>query len=343
MTARTRKPPTLEDVAREARVSLKTASRVLNGAINVRQEKADRVRAVMERIGYRPNELARSLMTRKSSVIGMIVANLANPFITSVIHEVQEVARSHGYVAIVTSSKGRPDIERMEIETLVRRRIDGLILAPAESRRDTITDALPNDLPLVTLDQLVRGASFDSVTITNRRSACDATQHLLGHGYRRIVAIGTRPHLYTSKERITGYRESMRRASFEPRVCCVDHEDLLTSEWFDKEVIRGQSADAVLSLNWVTTLHFLRGLDALGIRGGRNIPFIAFDDFDLGDVLSPRLTVVRQPSELLGRESAQLLFDRMNGKRRPKPDAVVLPAGLIIRESCGCKGSRSSS
>jgi len=337
MAIRRNQAPTLADVAREARVSLKTASRVLNESANVRQEKVTKVRAVMARLRYRPNELARSLMTRKSSAIGMIVANLSNPFVTKVIKEVQEVARTKGYVVVVTSSGGRADVERSEIDTLVRRQIDGLIIAPAESRHDTFSTALPPHLPLVTLDQLVRGAHFDSVTVTNRRSASEVTRHMLDHGFKGVVAIGTRPHLYTSRERVAGYREVMSQSFFPPKACLVEHEELLTAQWLKDQILRGHAADAIFSLNWVSTLYVLRGLRELGIKVGRDIPLIAFDDFDLGDLLNPRLSVVQQPSEMLGRESARLIFERLNADETRPSRKVVLAANMVIRESCGCK------
>lgn len=336
MTRTKGQAPTLADVAREAQVSLKTASRVLNGSINVRGEKIDKVRAVMARLGYRPNELARSLMTRKSSLIGIIVANLSNPFITNVIGEVQEVARSNGYEVIVTSSGGRPDIEKSEIESLVRRQVDGFIIAPADTRRNTFGDLLPAGLPVVTFDQQITHAAFDSVTITNRQSAQEATQHMIDHGYRRIIAIGTRPHLHTSSERIAGYREAMTRSSLEPRPCLVKHESSITAAWIDNMIFRQHAVHAIFTLNWISTVHFLRGLERMNKRVGQDIPLICFDDFILGDVLTPKLSVVQQPAELLGRETARLLFDRLNGHDGQPSRRVIIPAHLVTRESCGC-------
>jgi LacI family transcriptional regulator len=338
MGSRSNHAPTLADVAREARVSLMTASRVLNEAGSVRQEKVGKVRAAIARLGYRPNELARSLMTRKSATIGMIVANLSNPFAVDVIKAVQEIARANGYVVTVSSSASNTDLERAEIETLVRRQIDGLLIAPADTGADTFSGALPSEIPAVTFDQMVRGASFDSVTITNRESAREATRHMLSHNLRRIVAIGTRPHVYTTKERVAGYSEAMRNAQAEPRLCIVSHEDLLTAGWLQKYALQRHQADGIFTLNWVSTLHVLRGLRQLGVKVVRDIPLIAFDDFDLGDLLTPRLSVVKQPSEMLGRESARLLLKRLNGRAKEPPRAVVLPASLVIRESCGCHG-----
>lgn len=337
--------PTLVDVARESNVSLKTASRVLNNSSNVSEEKAARVRAVMERLGYRPNELARGLKAQRSAAIGMIVPNLSDPFTANAVHAVQEVARANGYVVILASSGGDVDVERSEIVSLVGRQIDGLIVAPADSRNNSFSDIVPDGVHAVTFDQLLRRSDLDSVTITNRRSARGATEHLTSHGWRRIVAIGARPHLYTCQERVAGYRAGMKAASLEARVCLVEHESMLTAEWLEEQVLELQNADAIFTLNWVCTMLTLRGLRHLGKIAGRDIPMLSFDDFDLADMLTPSLSVVLQPAEVLGREAATLLFERLKGKGGP-PRALVLPTTLILRQSCGCplqKGRRPSS
>jgi LacI family transcriptional regulator len=327
--------PTLVDVAREAAVSLKTASRVLNNSKNVSEEKAIRVRDAMERLDYRPNELARGLKAQRSAAIGMIVPNLSDPFTANAVHGLQEVARANGYAVILASHGGDVDAERSEIRTLVARQIDGLVIAPADSRKDTFSDIIPGGVHVVTFDQLIRNVDVDSVTVTNRRSAQEATEHLAGHGLRRIVAIGARPHLYTCKERIAGYKAGMKAASLPARVCLVEHESLLTAEWLAKEVFRDQRADAIFTLNWVCTMLTLRGLRQLRKTPGRDIPLFSFDDFDLADMLTPGLSVVQQPAEMLGREAARLLFERLKGKGEGS-QAVVLPTNLIIRQSCGC-------
>jgi LacI family transcriptional regulator len=222
---------------------------------------------------------------------------------------------------------------------LVGRQIDGLVIAPADSRKDSFGDIIPAGVPVVTFDQLIRGVELDTVTVTNCRSAQEATEHLVGHGLRKIVAIGARAHLYTCKERIAGYKAGMKAASLSPRVYLVEHEDMLTADWLAEEVFRHQDADAIFTLNWVCTMLTLRGLRKLGKTAGREIPLFSFDDFDLADMLTPALSVVRQPAEMLGREAARLLFERLKS-RSEKPRSVVLPTSLIIRRSCGCKVGR---
>ena len=238
-----------------------------------------------ERLGYRPNELARGLKAQRSAAIGMIVPNLADPFTANAVNAVQEVARANGYVVILASSGGDLDVERSEIVSLVGRQIDGLIVAPADSRTDSFSDFIPDNVPAVTFDQLVRNPDLDSVTVTNRRSAREATSHLVSHGLRRIVAIGARPHLYTCRERVAGYRAGIKAGSLEPRVCLVEHESMLTAAWLDENVLRLQKADAILTLNWVCTILTLRALRELGKTAGRDIPMLSFDDFDLAYTL----------------------------------------------------------
>lgn len=332
-----RNPPTLVDVAREAGVSLKTASRVLNGVASVKENTATKIREVMSRLGYRPNELARGLKARKSAAIGMIVSNLSDPFTASAVKAVQEVARANGYVVILAISGGYADVERAEIESLVGRQIDGLVIAPADSRHDNFSDIIPSGLQVVIFDQPIPNSRFDVVTIPNRRSARDATEHLVAHGYRRIVAIGARPHLYTCSERVAGYRDALRRISLEQRACLVEHESMLTSDWLSEVVFQKHDADAIICMNWVCTMLTLRGLRQLGRKPGTEVPLISFDDFELADMLTPSISAVRQPAERFGYEAARLLFERLHGETAEKCVLVVLPTDLILRESCGCK------
>ena len=328
----------LADVARAAGVSLKTASRALNEEPYVNKLTAARVRDAMARLGYRPNELARGLKAGRSAAIGMIVPNLSDPFSANAVKAVQEVARRHGYIVILASSGGDPDVERSEIQALIGRQIDGLVLAPADSRRDNVSGVVPPGLQVVTYDEPLHGSPFDSVTIPNRRSAKAATQHLLEHGYRRVVAIGVRPSLYTFSERIAGYRKAMDEAGLKPRACLVEHESLLTPSWLAETAFKQHDADAIFCLNWVCTMLVMRGLRQIGKRLGRDIPFLSFDDFDLADLMRPSLTVVRQPIGSFGLEAAGLLFQRIRGEVEAERRSVVLQTELILRESCGCKG-----
>jgi LacI family transcriptional regulator len=332
---------TLMDVAREAGVSLKTASRALNDSPELRPDTAAHVRATMARLGYQPNELARGLKSRRSAAIAMIAPNLADPFTATAIRAVQDVARSRGYVVILASSGGDVELERSELQIMARRQIDGIILIAASSGKSSLQPSLVHHVPIVIFDEPVRGAEVDTITVTNRRAAREATRHLLEHGYRGILAVGARPYLYTCAERVAGYRSAIREAGAELCELLVEHESELTPAVLSAILAGPRTIDAIFSLNWVCTIGVLRGLRHAGKRIPQDVALISFDDFDLAEIFPPGITVVRQPTEELGRTAATSLFERMEERRPHPPRKIVLPTQFIIRGSCGCHPQQS--
>lgn len=336
-----REAVTLADVAREAGVSLKTASRALNDSPELRPETAARVRETMERLGYQPNELARGLKSRRSAAIAMIAPNIADPFTATAIQSVQDVARAHGYVVILASSGGDVDLEQSELQAMARRQIDGMILIAANAGKSSLKLTLANQVPIVVFDEPVRGADVDTITITNRKSAQDATVHLLEHGYQRILAVGARPSLYTCAERVAGYRAALRNSEAEAVELLVAHENELTPALLGSVLKTRGPIDAIFSLNWVCTIRVLRALRALKKRIPKDIAFISFDDFDLAEIIPPGITVVRQPISELGHRAAKILFDRIENNRTQPARKIVLPTEFILRGSCGCHSGAS--
>lgn len=326
----------LADVAREAGVSLKTASRVLNRT-PVAPATARRVRAVMSRLNYRPNELARRLKTKRSAVIGMVVPNLADPFYASAVQAAQQIARQNGHVVMLTSSIGDENIEREQVESFVCRQVDGLIIAPTDGRNNTIECFLSANIPVVAFDRPISGADVPSITVTNHDAAREATEHLLSHGYRRVLAIGARPHLYTGRERLAGYTSTMERAHRKIETFLVEHEDELTADAMEKLLLCGPGKlDAILTLNGTMTMLVLNLLRQFGKRVAVDIALCSFDDYNIAEVLNPRLTAVHQPSEEIGRRAAELLFSKLLVDKNIPRQKIVLPTSFHIRESCGC-------
>jgi LacI family transcriptional regulator len=334
--------PTLVDVAREAKVSLKTASRVLNNEPNIAPATAKRVRAAMLKLSYRPNELARGLKGRHSATIGMVVPNVADPFIASAVKAVQEMARQRRFVLILASSDGDESLEREEVEILLSRQVDGLIIAPADGRHSTVDSFIAAGVPVVAFDRPMQNAEIDTITVFNEAAAREATEHLLSHGYRRILTIGARPELYTCSERLAGYSSTMKRAKLKPETLLVAQERDLTPELVHKVLNGKKPYEAVLTLNGMITMMLLQALREIGVHVGNELALVSFDDFQLANVLSPGLTVVCQPAEELGRKSAQLLFERIQGSKAIPPRKLSLSTTFLLRESCGCaRESRS--
>ncbi len=336
VTKKRHNPITLADVARKATVSIKTASRVLNEESSVSSKTAARVRTAMARLGYQPNELARGLKSRRSTTIGIIVKNLSDPFVSSAVKAVARVASANGFMVVLASSGGNPDVERSAVENLIRRQVDGLVISPIGTPRSNFADLIPAGLNVITLDQPIHKSAFDSVMIDNRRSSENAVQHLLSHGYRRIVALGILPHLHTTSQRIAGYRDAMQAAGVEARTGIADHEGMITPSWIRDALFDGNRADAVICMNWVCTMSTLRGLKQLHKCLIKDVAFLSFDDFDLADTMTPTISAVRQPTEAFGYESARLLFERIKGEFTGRARSIILPTELILRESCGC-------
>jgi LacI family transcriptional regulator len=330
---------TLLDVARAAGVSLKTASRVLNKSPELRPATAARVHEAMKRLGYQPNELARGLKSRRSGTIAMIAPNLADPFTAAAVQAVQAVARAHRYVVILASSGGDAVLEQSELEVMARRQIDGVILIAASSGKNNLKALLSKDVPIVVFDEPVRGEEVDTITVTNRKGARQATEHLLEHGHRRILAVGARPHLFTCSERVAGYRAALKAADAKSFELLVKHEDDLTPDLLARYVSGPDPVEAIFGLNWVCTMGVLRALNVLKKRIPKDFAFISFDDFELAEMIPPGLTVVRQPTRELGRQAATILFERMEKNMQEPPRKMVLPTELIIRGSCGCRAT----
>jgi LacI family transcriptional regulator len=330
--------PTMNDVARVAGVGTMTVSRVLNESAPVSAEAAERVYRAIEKLGYRPNEMARALRGLKSHTIGMIVPYLTDPFFATIAHAINTVAKENDYSVILTTSNEDPDSEFAQAQLMLQRRVDGLILIPADAQRSRLSRTEFDKTPIVTLDRPVRDPRFDTVLVHNQSGSKHAVEHLIGeHGHKRIVFIGLNRQLYTIKARFEGYRRAMLEAGLkpEPSFKCASQE--LTSAVIASVMNEKDPPTAFFSANNLTTRYTLRALVDLDVRVPEEAALIGFDDFELAEILNPTLTVVRQPVYEVGRVAAGLLFDRLNQDELPKNgNKVVLPVELIVRRSCGC-------
>ncbi len=329
----------MNDVARLARVGTMTVSRVLNGSANVTEETAKRVYHAIEKLGYRPNEMARALRSLKSRTIGLIVPYLYDPFFATCAHAVNTVAREHGYSVVLTTSNDDPATEYNEAQSMLQRHVEGLLIIPADIRRSRVSQAEFAGTHIVTLDRPVHDARIDSVQVQNQNGAKRAVQHLFQqHGHKRISFLGYNKNLYTVRARFEGYRRAMQEARLEPESTFDCSSEEVTAEIISNQ-LRGKNPPAAFfTANNLTTRYTLLALIGSGIRVPEEVALVGFDDFELAEILHPTLTVVRQPASEMGRVAANLLFDRIKRDEFPEEgNRVVLPVELVVRRSCGCK------
>lgn len=331
------KRATLEDVARTAGVGAMTVSRTINGHPYVSEETAKRVRAAIRQLGYRPNQAARMLTGQLSRSIGLIVPDLADPFFSVVSHAVQETARESGHLVWLAASNDDPAIEAAQVEQMTHHPVDGILLVPVDSKDKRLKTIAAGPTPVVTIDRPIEVATTDSVGVDNRAGARMAVEHLIGHGYKRIVCVATNTHLFTIKERLIGYEECMRESKL-PRPKSLRLPSQADAKPALKELFESRKwPDALFSANNASTIWVIEALREMGIEIGKDVAVVGFDDVDFYALITPPITAIRQPAAELGHMSTRLLLKRIKGEFKASSIRTVLPVSLVIRESCGCK------
>ena len=332
------KRATLEDVARLAGVAPMTVSRTINGHPYVAEDTAKRVRAAIRRLDYRPNHAARMLTGQLSRSIGLIVPDIADTFFSVIIRAVQETARESGYLVWLAASDGDPSIEAAQIQIMIHHPVDGILLVPANSRSSHLRPLVTGTTPIIAIDRPIEIAATDSIGVENAKGAQLAVEHLIQHGYKKITCVAVNTHLLPIKERIAGYRESMRRAKLQcPEELSLSDDS--AARFALAQLFNSRSRpEALFTANNAATIWVIEALRDLKIEMGKDIAVVGFDDvIPFFTLITPPVTAVSQPAADLGSMSARLLLQRIRGESQSSSLRMMLPVTLTIRGSCGCK------
>lgn len=336
--------PTLSQVAREAGVGTTTVSRVINGGDRVSPETLAHVRRIIESLGYMPNQAARTLKGQRTKTIGLIIPSIADPFFSSCAEAAQAVARTNDSLLIVTTTQNDPRSELDSLKVLIRHRVDGLLIVPANSQSPALRDILLHaSIPIITIDRPLVDTSIASVVADNYKGAITATKHLIEHGYKRIACLTGESALYTIHERIRGYRKAMETAHL-PFILDATVKDYKSAEYAILSLLDGANPpDAIFATKNSTTIFAFEVLQRFNIRVPETVALLGFDDFELASTVRPSISVIQQPTEEIGRRAAELLFDQLQADRKPANVAgtrsakrLMLETRLIQRSSCGC-------
>ena len=315
-----------------------TVSRVLNGTVPVAAKTAQRVQIAIDQLKYRPNELARAFRGQRTRSIGLILPYLYDPFFANCAHAVTTVAKENGYTVLITTSNEDPDTEYDEAEQMLQRHVDGVVVIPAKARQSRLTRALFGKTPVVAFDRAVSDPAIDVVLVQNTAGARRIVGHLIEHGHQRIAFMALSRSLFTINARYLGYRRALQDASLQEDAFfgCESREETLRTVQLK---LRGANAPtAIMTSNTLVTRYVLEALLHLGVKVPQDVALVAFDDFDMAELVSPPLTVVRQPAQEMGRVATNLLFDRIARGELPRTgNRIVLPVEIVLRRSCGCK------
>ena len=327
--------PTLADVAAAARVSTSTASRALRDSPLVRPATRQRVVAASKLLGFEPDRLARSLRTRASLFVGVIVPDVATIFYAAALKGAQCVFEAAGYQVLVMDSERDADREAENLRTLLAHRVDGILLATSGGFE------APQDVPVVFFDQVGFGAGVGNVAVENRGGMELLVGHLLEHGHRRIAFVGAPTGLTSATERLDAFLAVLREAGINPGDDDVRLADAVWSEASGERAMREHLAraeppTAVVAASDTLAVGALRAIRAAGLAVPADVALVSFDDPLYGDLLDPPVTALSRHDRELGERAARLLLATLaNGAAEPAE--VRVSAELIVRRSCGCE------
>jgi len=320
----------MRDVARLAGVSTMTVSRVVNSGQPVTDATRERVLHAIERLGYRPNSLARGLRPNQATgLVGLLVANLANPFYSQLAVAVEHRARADGYAVIVANTSEDPGRERELVDDLLGRRVDGLLIVPTGDDHRYLAPEIERGTAVVFLSRPPQGLDVDSAVVDDYQGARDGVAALLAEGHRRVGYLGHPGHIWTARQRMRGYRDALTAAGL-PVDDALVREGLTDAHAAQRAAAEllghAEPPTALFTTNNRVTIGALRTLRRLG----REVDLVGFDDFDFADLLDQSFTVVNYDAEELGRAGAELLATRIAGHTGP-PRSRVVSTRLIRR------------
>ena len=327
---------TIHDVAQEANLSIATVSRALNRPETVTTKTRERVLRAVERKGYRPDAIGRSLRLGRSQSIGLIVSDIRNPFYASITKAVEDVAYGRGYGVLICNVDEQPERAHEALQFLAAHQVSGVIHVPTGESLDTLQELTARGVPIIDLDRLSGLQGAGAVIADNRSGARLAAEHLLSLGHRRIATIAGPQHLTTGQERLEGFREALAAAGLDLAAPYLEYGDF-------RENSGMLAAQRLFSLDVPPTALFVANNEmmagALGavLASHINIPddlsLIGFDDARWAKYMHPPLTVIAQPTEEIGRLAVQQLFDHLDAEA---PTRIhVVKTQLLIRASTG--------
>ncbi len=334
MTA-TKRSPRIFEVARTAGVSIATVSRVANGTARVRPRTEARVRAAMERLGYRPHALARGLAARRSHTIGLLITDILDPYFAEIVRGAQERAESVGYVVLLGDASVQTASEDLLVKRLLERRVDGLIVASSRTTDEYARQLRSEDVPVVCINGPV-GQFAHAVRIDQRAGARLAVEHLAGLGHRRIAHITGATGVPTRAERLAGFRAALKECGVrhDPGLVVTGVASMAEARAATNRLLElADRPTAIFAYNDRWAIGCYQAIRASGRAIGRDVSVVGFDDIAMTEWVDPPLTTVSQPRREMGRIAIDILLAVLRGE--DAPDLVVVEPELIVRGSTG--------
>ncbi|MGZ8651794.1 MAG: LacI family DNA-binding transcriptional regulator [Actinomycetota bacterium] len=325
---------TVADVAKAAGVSVSTAARVLSGTGYAAEDTRRLVLEAARELGYVPNQIARSLRTNRTQMVGLLIGDVENSFYSVIAKNVESVAKDAGYHVVLCNGDDEPTIEREYLKLLEGMRVDALIVTPTSKNRRYLARLMEKDIVIVQVDRRVEGLQADTILVDNEAGAVSAVTHLIEGGHTRVGILTGDLEVSTASQRLAGYQRALREHGIPIKDALIKsgsfHRDHAIEDATD--LIRARPT-AIFAANNILAEATLIALDQQGLRVPRDVSVAAFDDVQWMSMVEPAVTTVRQPVADMARSAAELALRRLREGHEGRPSTVVFRTELIERAS----------
>ncbi|UCC85885.1 MAG: substrate-binding domain-containing protein [Anaerolineales bacterium] len=329
---------TINDVAKRAGVSPVTVSRVINDAPNVRPATRARVERAIQELGYVPSVAARSLRSKQTRTLALVLPDITNSFWTTIARGVEDTAQGRGYSVLLYNTDETPSKQSRCLDVIASQRVDGVIIAPYDSDAHNLVKLQTRQIPTAIIDRRSKGWEVDTVYGDSVSGARALVRHLIKLGHKQVAIVSGPVGASTAEDRVAGYRMALTEAGIPANLRLIKRGEFravsgerLTYQLLDE----GLEPTAIFAANNVIALGVIDALEKRGLRIPQDVALVCFDDFPNASRFFPFLTVAVQPAYDMGVNAAQLLLSRLDAELGLRPRQVVLPTRLIIRYSCG--------
>ena len=328
----------IRDVAKRAGVAPITVSRCINNSVHCRPETRARVEAAIAELGFVPNRLASGLRSKRTNTLALILTDITNPFFTTIARGAEDIASEAGYAVIFCNTDESVSKEKMYLQMLLEKRVDGILLVPALTGFDSTALVRQQNIPIVVLDRRLPESMTDVVRGDSEGGAYELTQLLLSLGHRQIAILNGPRDVSTAEDRLAGYRRALTEAGIpinSKREYYGAFNPESGFEMTQKALAEAQKPTALFAANNFIACGVLKALHELELRVPEDIAVVGFDDLPSALVTFPFLTVAAQPAYEMGRRAIEILLKKLDGESSDQYQEVVLPAEIVIRRSSG--------
>jgi LacI family transcriptional regulator len=330
--------PTIHEVAKRAGVGSITVSRVINNSGYISSETRERVEKAIAELGYVPNTLARSLRSRRTNTVGLIVTDITNPFFTTLARGVEDAANQAGYTVIFCNTDESQRKEEQYLNVLLQKQVDGLLFVPSRSQPNAIRQIQKHGTPVVVLDRRISEIQVDTVRCDSVDGSYQLARYLISLGHRQIAVMSGAVGISTADDRVSGYRNALKEAGIDIEETYIFRGDLTPDSGYAmtrQAISQHPRPTALIAANNFITIGAMKALQEAELEVPEDIALVGFDDLPPAMVTFPFFTVASQPAYEMGTRAMQLLLERLEGGATEPYQEVILPTELIIRRSSG--------